>query len=355
MSEPVCVRPFVGASDNEAIPGLIAACYGEQGVGEERFRHWHFALPGAVQGMVVAEAGGELVGIQPMEVLPHRLAGRRVLAGMLTGVMVHPSWRRQGVFSRLVSACEVRAWEMGAELVWTMPNDRSLPGFLKAGYVDPGERRLLIWSPDPGRLLSRRLPAPLAAVAGWLARPLLGRQRIVDSRCGVQEIDCPGEAEATLAERFATTWPGLVQERSREWLTWRLGGLSPALYRSFLASDVHGQAGAWAVTALEPRDGYQAGYLLDLVSIDGVAGVAAGRAALDALAADGVDLVLTVVSTTFLGRLFRRIGFVQVPPRLAPKRFFTVYRPRPGSGATGLAALGHIDSWYQTLADWDNL
>jgi GNAT superfamily N-acetyltransferase len=354
MSGSVCIRQYQGHHDDVAIQALIRVCYGDLGVSWGQFRHWHFGLSSALQGMSVAETDGQLVGIQPMEVVAHRLAGRPLKAGVLTGAMVHPDWRRRGIFSRLLAGCEARAWELGAELVWTMPNNVSLLGFLKEGYRNPGERRLLLWSPQPRRLAAGRLPAPLVALVDPAARLFLARRPLTDPRCKVQETGRPGELESEIAVVLSESWPGLLQERSLEWLAWRFGLQTGASYRSFVATDVAGQPAAWAVTTRGRRNGYHAGYLLDVVGVDDAAALAAGRAAVDALADQGVDLVLTVMGGRTLARLCRRLGFVQVPKLLAPKRFFTVFRPRPGE-STQLSALDRIDAWYQTLADWDTV
>ncbi len=354
MSSAVRVRPYLGAEDDAPIRALIEACYGAAGVAAARFRHWHFGLSSSTQAMALAEADGTLVGVQPMEIVPHRLAGAPIRAAVLTGVMVHPAWRRQGIFSQLLARCEQQAWDLGAELIWSMPNGLSRPGFMKAGYLDPGERRLMVWSEDPRRVLERVLPAPVAGLAARLGRRVIGRRPVADPRCSVRAIDGPGEMEAEIARGFANSWPGLVQERDREWLAWRFAPASSTSYRSFTAGDVAGRPAAWAVTTREQRAGYRAGYLLDIVSTDDAAGLAAGRAALDALAAES-DLVLTVVSSAGLARLCRSLGFVSVPPAVAPKRFYTVYRSRPGGAIEDRAAVARIGGWHQTLADWDNL
>lgn len=354
MSPPVVIRPY-RPPDDSSFRTLINACYGDKGVSEELFCHWHFGLKGAVQGMMLAEADEGVVGIQPMEIVPHRLAGRPILAGILTGVMVHPAWRRQGVFSRLVRACEERAWGEGASLVWTMPNDRSRPGFLKLGYREPGERGLLVWAPRPARILSTRLPGALAAVLGALAAPVIGRQLRDPGGLSVHEVSDFAEPAGAVAARAMTAWPGLVQERGPQWIEWRFGGPRAESYRRFLGLGTDEVLAAWAVTARETREGLSVGYLVDVMADDEAAFLSVCAGALDRLVADGVDLVMAVVAGRELRCRLRRLGFVPVPRWAAPKRFYTVYRVRPDAPPDMAAALAQFDTWYQTLADWDTI
>ncbi|MGV8042538.1 MAG: GNAT family N-acetyltransferase [Thermoanaerobaculaceae bacterium] len=353
MSEGALIRPY-RADDGGAVRSLIRACYGDGGVSQGSFRHWHFGNAEAVQGMVVAEVDGVVVGMQPMEVGPHRFADRRLLAGVLTGVMVHPEWRRRGLFSRLIDACEKRAWELGAELVWTMPNEQSLRGFAKLGYTDPGKRRLLAWSPRPERLLARTLPAALASVAGWLARPLVRGRSGRNPRWQVEEVESLGASAAAVAASEFSRWPGLVQERSQAWLQWRFAGELGRCYRAFVASDGSG-VGAWAVTTIESRLGLVAGYLVDLAARDEGAATAVGRASLAALAESDVDIVMAVVSSRHLARRCRRIGLTAVPRWISPKRFHTVFRVRADAAPGIRSVLSTIEGWHLTLADWDNI
>ncbi len=348
------IRPVDLARDRAEIRALIKACYGNEGVSPEAFEHWHFGHQGMSQGMMVAVDGERVVGMQPMELLPHYLAGRETLAGMFTGVMVDPDYRRQGIFLALIKACEELAWEREAALVWTMPNERSRPGFIKAGYEEPGERSLHIWSRKPASLLAGKLPAPLAAMAALPLKLLLGARRPVgDWPVNVCDtLAMPAQERAALAEGSA--WRGIVQKRDLNWLRWRFGGPDAGEYVYWTTGRGEARA-AWAVGRMEEREGLSAGYLVDLAGDDADARRACVTTVLQELDARGAELVMAVSSNERQRADLAAAGMRLMPRRLAPKRFYTVYRPSPRLSQKEAELLLNPDNWQQSFADWDTI
>lgn len=350
------VRPYV-PEDADGAMELIAACYGPDAVDRERWQHDHFGNPEAADGTRVAEAGGRLIGMQPMAVNRFSLGGDDLLGGVLTGVMVHPEWRRRGVFLGLLEACEKAAWALGADLVTTMPNERSRPGFLKRGYVDPGERTLMCRPLGRGRDPQGWHPA--RTTMRWALRSLAllrGDRRIPEPErtLRVQSGVRFDEAMDDLSQAAAAAWPGLFQHRSARWLSWRYPECRWAAYRRWVVRDSAGACDGLAVTTTERRRGLTVGYLVDAIGRNGDHMIEAVSAACRDLRQEGVDLILAVVSTSHLIEPLRRAGFSRVPPALSPKRFFTVFRAAPGRDRR-LERLRTIDHWYQTLGDWDTL
>ena len=350
------MRPFEPA-DLDAATALVAACYGDRGPDRGRWSHAHFGNAETVSGMMVAAADGALVGMQPMECFPFMLAGEPLLGAVLTGVMVHPGWRRRGIFLALLEACERRAWELGAAFVTTMPNEQSRPGFVKRGYTDPGERTLMVLP-----LARPSRPEASGSGSGWAGAALrLGarvsaanrrlRRATTADACGVDRF---GREVAEMMRRAAEQWPGLIQLRSEEWLSWRYPCSASGDYRRWVAGGGSGLPEAAAVTARERRRGLEVGYLVDLVGLDEGAAAGVAAAACRGLSDEGAELVIAVVSCRQLVQTLRRVGFRTVPPWLSPKHFYTVYRPAPGQEGR-LAPLQEIGCWYQTLGDWDTV
>lgn len=349
------IRKYRPDEDAPRIQSLIDACYGAKGVSMPSFRHWHFGHERMVQGMMVAIDDSSIVGIQPMELLPHHLQGREILAGILTGVMVHPAYRRHGIFTRLIAACEARAWEHGARLVWTMPNDQSYAGFIKMGYKNPGERRLHVWLPDPRRLFARRLPAWLASAVGWGVRPWLSRLPGIESEDRAEELDGSDTRLGGVGVGCSQTWSGLIQSRDQAWIDWRFHRPEGTGYRFFGSVDAKQALHGWAATTVEEREGFRVGYLVDWIGENESARRVAGRAALESLNREDVEIVLAAVASRVQQRELQRLGLWRTPRRLAPKRFYTVFRPAPDLTETEWNLVRDIRFWYQSFGDWDTI
>lgn len=346
------VRPY-SHDDAAAVAGLRQATYGDEAVSEEVFRWRHFGLR-APNGMQVAVANGRVVGIQPVELYAYARRGERLTGAVLTGVMVHPHYRRRGIFTALVEACEAWAWKQGADFITTMPNHRSLPGFLKRGYSNPGQRRLMVRPLALGTAAARRWRAP------WMAPPFNWASRQVGSV--VPRLTRPiGSLDIRDVQRFSDDLgpameqeclrnPRLVQVRSMPWLRWRYE-LAPQSPYALVEARRGGAPVGYAVVRQEMRMGMQVGYLVDIMGQQPRHVIHLVQHAAEKLRRDGCEVAIGVVSGRGLIGTLAAAGFVPVPHRASPKKFHTVYRGR----AHPLAGLDRIDAWYQTLGDWDNL
>lgn len=89
---------------------------------------------------VVAESGGRLVGVRPFLPLPIRAGSETTLALQPADAMVHPDYRRLGVFTRMTE----HALDWLAETAppgtfcFNFPNEQSLPADLKLGWRTVG-------------------------------------------------------------------------------------------------------------------------------------------------------------------------------------------------------------------------
>lgn len=349
------VREGAPGPDDEGIRQLIRRCYPTGGVSWERFQHWFFALDGSQTTIVVAEAEGGIVGMQPMQVVPHRFCGEAITAGVLNGVMVDPAWRRMGIFSGLIRACGDIAFGQRAQLVWTMPNARSRPGFEKLGFSFPGERRLLIWSSDVPRLIRKRLNRLLGLPVALVAGLGIGRTARAYKCVRVREVAALGDRAVAVGGEHAARWDGLIQDRSESWIRWRFAEEMGRPYRFFEILGDDGGVIAWSVITKEEREDLLVGYILDFAGVDRAACSDAIGASLRALAEWGVDLVMSVVTGAKVAGLFSGVGMCPVPGIILPKRFFLTYRLHPAAKSGLLMKLRTGDSWWTSLADWDTL
>jgi predicted N-acetyltransferase YhbS len=347
------VRPFQ-RDDAPGVRRVLEATYGGEATPAEVYDWWSFGCPCASSGFMVAESNGSVVGVQPLEIFPYHDGQKSFKGGMLTGVAVHPEFRRCGIFSALVKACEQEAWRQGAAFVSTMPNDRSRPGFLKLGYTDLGRRKLLVRLVNPGDMGARSVP--------WLGRLIGGAAGCIQAAVkptsaeeglSLTEIKSISPEVADLALQHETLFPGLRIRRSAEWWRWRFLEAPTRRYRILEARASDGKLAGLGVYTTGWKGRHKVSYLVDLV----VGGERAARAIVNRLceyaATEGSHAFAAVVSSKSLANALNRAGLWSVPAWAPIKRFYSVVRFNPASDIP--RTWYNLDGWYQTFADWDNL
>lgn len=306
---------------------LVSACYGEEAEPSSWWK-WRYFNPGTGRHLIaVAEEGGVIVGMQPMTIAPFRADGRDVAAGVLTGVMVHPSCRGRGLFRKLIAYCVDAAREAGAGFVCTMPNDRSFPLFMKLGWVDPGLRTLMV--DIPLRRFASQLPAGVEPLTGFGA-----------------DLD-------ELETRIAAAVDGIRLRRARAWVESRCSGNPMRDYRA-LQMRFGGVCEGYVAFCVDRHRRAPLGFILDVQAPDTDVRARLIQAACRELGQAGAVLALSVVASPDQIADHRKAGMWLVPPRFSPKKFHFVATPcteefaRPG-------ALGPIGRWQLTFADWDGV
>ena len=352
-TEPYIVRPF-RASDTAGVREVLAASYGAEATPSPTYDWWSFGCSTAISGFMVAEAAGRIAGVQPMETFPFTDGGKHLTGALLTGVAVHPDFRRRGMFSALVQVCEQEAWRQNAALITTMPNEKSRPGFLKAGYIDLGRRQLLVRPLQPAVLGGKIFPVlgHLAGAAGGMAQAVIKKIPRMSGLTVRKVSDIVPEIEM-LATRHEQLFPGLRIRRSAEWLRWRYLESPLRKYHLLELRTAPGELVGFAAATMDDREKIQVCYLMDLF-------VGEKCHAADLLAALGelahnekAEAVATVVSSPALIDTLINTGFWSVPNWLPLKKFYSVARFNPDRPAP--ANWQTLAGWYQTLADWDNL
>ncbi|TKJ42033.1 hypothetical protein CEE36_07355 [candidate division TA06 bacterium B3_TA06] len=149
-SKKVTLRS-VTPNDKEKCLGLRLAVYGASFQSEvwdwkysERCPYPHDVL--------VVEAEEEVVAIQAMLVFPFMIGKRRVHALSLLDLMVHPAWRKQGLFAHLIKRIERELLNRFA-FFYSFPNRRSFPGFIRRfGWLIPFHPTLMVRLALPKRV-----------------------------------------------------------------------------------------------------------------------------------------------------------------------------------------------------------
>jgi GNAT superfamily N-acetyltransferase len=219
------------------------------------FWSWkHEKSPFGPSPSLLAEAGGEVVGLRVFMRWSWCAGAKVVSAVRAVDTATHPSWRGKGIFSQLTLALVKQVQQEGVAFVFNTPNEQSRPGYLKMGWTSLG--RVSMWV------------APLRPVR--LARALVNRtggrnqpQEVtpLGLTSVAQLLDQPG-LEALLeqppdADQRLTTVPTL------EYLRWRYCDVPGFTYHAAWA--LLGREGAVAVFRLKQRNGLNELRLCELV------------------------------------------------------------------------------------------
>ena len=179
------VRPF-RREDEPGVLDLLRVALGPGPTGgrtPDLFAWKHRLSPFGDSLLLVAEAGGRIVGLRAFMRWRFRAGERTLAAVRAVDTATHPEHRRRGVFSRLTSeALDALGGE--AAFVFNTPNPRSLAGYLKLGWREVGTVPVRVRVGRPWRL--RRRPTvdaePAAAVFDGTLSPLLAEASRPDGR-----------------------------------------------------------------------------------------------------------------------------------------------------------------------------
>jgi GNAT superfamily N-acetyltransferase len=301
--------------------------------------------------IVVAEAEGGLCGYFHALRLRMHLRGQLATAAMVQDVGTLSAYRRQGVFRAMGSFALERLRAEGVDFIYTFPNARSLPSFVRDHHYGVVSRIPVYLAPlDLGALLASRLR--LGALGRWLAGLLTPLARALTIRAAALEraeevvrLDSLDDRLEPLIRDFARG-RGVGLERSLRYLRWRFID-RPTGDCKIWALGRDGRLSAYVVTRPATLLDTRCTLLMDF-------GCRAGEEAalrrlihtrLGADGRDGTALGVTMGLHPQLGKL----GFVRVPERFNPRPFNLLAREL----ARSAPELFDPSAWHITLADWD--
>lgn len=300
---------------------------------------WQYLAPERGALVVLGMDGDRICGYYHVLLVRMRSCGAPVLGAMVQDVATLPAYRGRGVFRELGAFALERMRARGVDLVYTFPNRRSAPSFIR----------------DHAYRVVATLPvraAPLSLV-GIARQRLFGPRRARPAPGGddgVTRLDDMGEA-AELARAF-TARTDVHLERSSVYLTWRFLDKPAGEYAAWGVRTA-GRLRAYLIVRRAVLFGVECAVLMDLGCADGedAALLCLVRARLGAERRAGVAAAVTMGTHPFLARL-RAAGAIAVPARANPRPFLLLTRAvstAPGADPPAGAA------WTITPADWDVL
>lgn len=214
--------------DEDAVLRLLAASLdrGPTGARTAGFFRWkHLENPFGRSLMLVADAGGDIVGLRAFMRWEFIAGGERLRAVRAVDTATHPSFQGRGIFTRLTMDA-IELLRADTHFIFNTPNEKSLPGYLKMGW------RTVDAVPVHVR------PRPLR-----MATRLAGLRRS-SHRAG-------GDDASDELTSYSGALPGadgrIETIRSAEYLSWRYAATPSLGYRTVRAGD------ACAIYRVRPR------------------------------------------------------------------------------------------------------
>lgn len=222
------VRPYEDRDEGQVLALLRATLAGGP-TGErtgEFFRWKHLANPFGRSFGLVADDGGELIGVRLLLRWRFRAGSGLVRAVRAVDTATHPAHQGRGVFTRLTLAA-LDALREDTQLVFNTPNANSAPGYAKLGWQQAGTVPLAVGVRRPLRFLARAASSTRG-----------------EGRADVPACSLPPAAEglgdeaavtALLAASDATDAGRLRTDRSLAYLRWRYVAAPGLGYRAITA------------------------------------------------------------------------------------------------------------------------
>lgn len=312
--ERVSIRPYEPA-DREGFLSLYQTVWDRRK--DRDWFAWRFGSNPYRDGvqMVVADVGDDVVGVEPL--LPFRLrAGSTTIdAYQPVDWLVHPDYRRQGVFTRMTEALLER-YAGDAAVLFNFPNDSLLPGLRKHDWRVVGDVPSHYRVQNPGPLVTQQsdsAPASITALARCGAAFMrLGRliERTTSRRPDVSVSRVAGVPAAQLAALYAEHPPERIHApRDEAFLRWRFG--NPRWRTMTYLASRAGKPVAAIVTATEQVHDVTCTYIVDIQPMGAPDRCSdALHALLPALLADHRDSDLLRAPAGPFSSVFRRFWFL---------------------------------------------
>lgn len=295
--------------DLPSIVAFVSLCLGPGSVPRSpAFWRWkHERNPFGPSPVLLAEAGGEIVGLRAFLRWRLRSGERDVEAVRAVDTATHPEWRGRGIFSRLTRELADREAGRGTALVFNTPNASSGAGYLKMGWRRVGRVPLLVRPIRPLALLGSRSFHEGRHPSGVL-EPDLDALPHVDELLELPWLDrFLASVEAGRSDRRLRTPLG------REYLRWRYGEVPGVEYRALWSGE--GRQAAGVVVRARRRGRFREVVVSEVLAPAGRAGVGATARLLRRLTARvDADYLATALSpaTPERGAAYRA-GFLPAP------------------------------------------
>jgi GNAT superfamily N-acetyltransferase len=251
----------------------------------------------------------------------------------------HPDYQRRGIFSRLAGLTYERCEKQGVAGTVGVPNNNSLPGFMRLGFTVLGRMELLA--------------RPASPLAGLRAPGRPGGQVIeFKSPQDFSAIDCRLDRARALSG-------GVLFERGTEFLAWRYLRCPGVRYRMFGFLDKGDRLAGFIALRRAVRGGLPltviVDFLVDRTAPDAGAAAAALLARAHLLALKTLAPVVIALANPFSyeAAALQRNGFTRVGQRFLPHECNLILKAHADQPGPLAGRLMDFRNWHFSFGDYD--
>ena len=304
--------------------------------------------------------GGELAGHYALRPVRMKVGDKTCLGTLSLDTMVHPDYRKQGMFIKLATRMYEVAAEQGIPLTYGFPNRNSYHGlFNRLDWVDlcgriPLFAKILNVRNVLSNRLSNRLLLSVAASLGKAALSLFYafQRGALPADCRLEEVTRFDDRINDLWEKTSTSY-SILAVRDKEYLNWRYVENPTEEYALFVVERDHEVVG-YTVLKCEERFGLQVGFIVDVLTIPNEPGIGNGliSEAVEYFRKEHMDMVgCLMLEHTPYAKSLRKNRFVIVPQKLFPQELYLGVRRHTEEYSEQF--ITNPENWFITWGDHD--
>ena len=245
----ITIRPLEAGDDREFL-SLFETVHGTRRPVE--WFEWKYVTNPVIDHVPILGAFDEstLIGVRPLFAIPLRDGEWRGLGLEQSDAMVHPAYRRQGIFSQLVERTIERYKTADVGLFFSFPNQASWAAYRKLGWkrVGPVIEGFKLYRPGSIGATRGIVPEQLAQTADTIGQAVQQLSGIgYPEPAGIETDLVAGVPAERIASLAATQRPDTIHtDRTEAFLDWRFR--NPDWHYSTVIAHQHGTDQAAIIT-----------------------------------------------------------------------------------------------------------
>jgi len=322
--------------DREQVRALYAACYGRDSDKFPSPAEWDWRYQNSIYKSTIwlAKWGNQVVAQRPTVIKTVKIGQEYLPAAHFMDVMTHPDFRRRGLFTRLVQWATAAVADEGAAICYTFPNENSFPGYIaKTDWIHVGSLSLFVKPVKAEPLLRERIKNRF--LRDMLASCLQPGLALSRRRGNIpKELAVRVRQFSSFDERFDAFWEQvsgdyeIILKRDSRHLNWRYAQRPSVQYTIYAAEEGEKVVG-FIVARTRHMFGMNLGMIVELLTLhrdQEVAQVLVAQAVQHLVRAGADAIGCVMFDHQPYCQALRREGFIRVPEKLLPRRFYFLAR-----------------------------